>query len=63
MQSGHGDQKEVEKVLAFLSGTQALMAILLYGSGLRLMECHRLRVKDIDFEVQQIIVRRDTMKL
>jgi site-specific recombinase XerD len=50
-------QKEVEKVLAFLSGTQVIMVTLLYGSGLRLMECHRLRVKDIDFELRQIIVR------
>ena len=33
------------------------MVTLLYGSGLRLMECHRLRVKDIDFELRQIIVR------
>jgi len=44
-------------VPAFLSGTQAIMVTLLYGSGLRLMECHRLRVKDIDFELRQIIVR------
>ena len=50
-------QSEVEKILAFLSGTPAIMATLLYGSGLRLMECHRLRVKDIDFEQHQIIVR------
>ena len=50
-------QKEVEKVLAFLSVTQFIMGTLLYGSGLRLMECHRLRVKDIDFELRQIIVR------
>jgi integrase len=34
-----------------------LMTKLLYGSGLRLMECMRLRVKDIDFEQSQIIVR------
>ena len=33
------------------------MANLLYGAGLRLMECHRLRVKDIDFEYKQIVVR------
>ena len=48
---------EVERVLRLLSGTQALMATLLYGSGLRLMECHRLRVKDIDIEQRQIVVR------
>ena len=34
------------------------MAILLYGSGLRLLECARLRVKDIDFATHQILVRR-----
>ena len=50
-------RSEVEKILAFLSGTPAIMATLLYGSGLRLMKCHRLRVKDIDFEQHQIIVR------
>jgi integron integrase len=48
---------EVERILAFLSGSQAIMATLLYGSGLRLMECHRLRAKDIDIEQRQIIVR------
>ena len=48
---------EVERVLSFLTGTQAIMATLLYGSGLRLMECHRLRVKDIDIEQRQILVR------
>ncbi|MBW8036316.1 MAG: integron integrase [Planctomycetes bacterium] len=50
-------QSEVEKILAFLSDTPAMMATLLYGSGLRLMDCHRLRVKDIDFEQRQIVVR------
>ncbi|MCJ7738762.1 MAG: integron integrase [Anaerolineae bacterium] len=48
---------EVHKVIGFLSGTHQLMAKLLYGSGLRLMECLRLRVKDLDFSQQQIIVR------
>ena len=48
---------EVERILLFLSGTQEIMATLLYGSGLRLMECHRLRVKDIDIEQRQIVVR------
>jgi site-specific recombinase XerD len=41
---------EIERLLDELSGTTALMAGLLYGSGLRLMECIRLRVKDIDFD-------------
>lgn len=50
-------RKEVKAVLANLSGTNWLMTSLLYGSGLRLMECVRLRVKDIDFSYNQIIVR------
>ena len=41
---------EVTRLLGALEGTWALMARLLYGSGLRLMECVRLRVKDADFE-------------
>ncbi len=48
---------EVQQVLMHLTGTHQLMAKLLYGSGLRLMECVRLRVKDVDFAQQQIIVR------
>ena len=44
-------------VINQLSGDLRLMAQLLYGSGLRLMECLRLRVKDLDFEKHQIIVR------
>lgn len=50
-------RQEVDAVLEQLSGTFHLMANLLYGSGLRLMECVRLRVKDIDFGYKQIIVR------
>lgn len=48
---------EVQLVLAHLHGTFGLMARLLYGSGLRLMECVRLRVKDLDFERGSITVR------
>ena len=48
---------EVHKVFAHLHGTARLMAGLLYGSGLRLMECVRLRVKDIDFGYARITVR------
>ena len=48
---------EVRKMLAQLEGTHALMARLLYGSGMRLMECVRLRVKDVDFERGEILVR------
>ena len=48
---------EVQRVLAQMTGIHLLMARLLYGSGLRLMECLRLRVKDVDFELHQITVR------
>src|SRR5438477_6920745 len=48
---------EVHKVFAHLHGTARLMAGLLYGSGLRLMECVQLRVKDIDFGYARITVR------
>ena len=48
---------EAHQVLGAMSGTHQLMARLLYGSGLRLMECLRLRVKDIDFGHRQIMVR------
>jgi integron integrase len=50
-------KEEALIVIARLSGTQRLMAQLLYGGGLRLMECLRLRVKDLDFAQRQIIVR------
>ena len=50
-------QSEVRRVLAHLTGQHLLMARLLYGSGLRLLECLRLRVKDVDFELRQITVR------
>jgi integron integrase len=48
---------EVRRLLAAMRGTKWLMASLLYGAGLRLTECLKLRVKDIDFEYQQIVVR------
>ncbi len=48
---------QAQLVLAQLDGTIQLMAQLLYGSGLRLLECARLRVKDINFEYKQILVR------
>ena len=50
-------KEEVQRLLACLEGTTWLMAMLLYGAGLRLMECCRLRVKDIDFSRNQIVVR------
>ena len=48
---------EVKAVLSHLKDTEWLMASLLYGAGLRLMECLRLRVKDIDFGYHQVVVR------
>ena len=48
---------EIRKLFSHLHGTHRLMAGLLYGSGLRLMECVRLRVKDVDFGYGSIMVR------
>jgi len=50
-------QEEVRAVLKHMEGTPRLMALLLYGAGLRLMECARLRVKDVDLAANQMIVR------
>ena len=50
-------KEEIKEILDSLTGAPWLMAMLLYGSGLRLMECCRLRVKDIDFTKNQIVVR------
>ena len=50
-------RREVRDLLGRLRGTTWLMASLLYGSGLRLLECARLRVKDVDFERGEILVR------
>ena len=50
-------QDEVKALFLFIDVKYKLMAGLLYGSGLRLMECIRLRVKDIDFSYKQINVR------
>jgi integron integrase len=48
---------EVAAVLARMSGAPRLMAALLYGAGLRLLECARLRVRDVDLERRQLAVR------
>ena len=48
---------EVRAVLARLERVPRLMSLLLYGAGLRLLECARLRVKDVDFTSNQIVVR------
>ena len=50
-------KEEVQRMLNCITGTPWLMAMLLYGAGLRLMECCRLRIKDIDFSRNQIVVR------
>ena len=49
-------QAEVERLLACLRGVRGLAAGLLYGTGMRLLECLRLRVKDLDFHRGQIVV-------
>ena len=48
---------EVSAILGRLQGTSRLMASVMYGGGLRLLECCRLRVKDVDFARGEIIVR------
>ena len=48
---------EIRNLMSNMKGTNHLMAMLLYGSGLRLMECIRLRVMDIDFDNHLIVVR------
>jgi integron integrase len=48
---------EVRRVLTQLEGTHQLIALLLYGSGMRLIECLRLRVKDVEWELNQIVIR------
>jgi integron integrase len=50
-------REEVRSVLRRLTGVPRLMACLLYGSGLRVLECCRLRVQDVDFASNQIVVR------
>ena len=50
-------KEEVRRVLAAMTGTTQLMARLLYGTGMRLMECLRLRVKDVDFANNYIVIR------
>ena len=50
-------KEEVRQVLGHIHGVPKLMAMLLYGSGLRLMECCQLRVKDLDWAQNQVVVR------
>ncbi len=50
-------RSEVRDVLVRMNGVYGLMANMLYGTGMRLMECVRLRVKDVDFERGEILIR------
>jgi integron integrase len=50
-------REEVRTVLQHLDGVPRLMAFLLYGAGLRLLECCRLRIKDVDFGANRIVIR------
>jgi integron integrase len=52
-------REEVAAVLSLMDGTAQLVAKLLYGSGLRIMEAVRLKVKDIDYQLKQLTVRSD----
>ena len=49
--------QEASSIIKQLKGSYHLMGLLMYGCGLRVMECLRLRVKDIDFEMKEIVVR------
>lgn len=51
-------KREARKLLMQIHGVHWLVASLLYGSGLRLLECLRLRVKDVEFERRELIVRQ-----
>jgi len=51
------ERGEVKALLERMDGVQQLMASLLYGTGMRLMECVRLRVQDVDFNYHQIMIR------
>jgi hypothetical protein len=51
-------RNEVKKVLDHLTGTMRIIAVLLYGAGLRLQDCLEGRIKDIDFDRHQIVLRR-----
>jgi integrase len=50
--------EDVRRVLRVMTGMSRLVASLLYGAGLRLLECLEIRVKDLDFDRREITVRR-----
>jgi len=50
-------KREVFKIFSYMKGMHRLMAMILYGGGLRLSECVRLRIKDLDMERRVVIVR------
>jgi integrase len=50
-------KEEIKNVIDQMNGMPRLMAVILYGGGLRLMECCRLRIKDIDFARNEIVIR------
>jgi integron integrase len=49
--------QEIERIFSKMEGVYALIARLLYGTGMRLMECAQLRVKDVDFQRREITIR------
>ena len=51
-------REEVGKIFENIHGTMSMVLALLYGAGLRLQECLELRVKDLDFDRHEIVVRR-----
>lgn len=55
-------RNEVTRLLEKMEGTNWMMASLLYGTGMRLMDCVRLRVHDVDFEYRQIVIRNSKGK-
>lgn len=50
-------KEEVKRIIGRLQGVNKLAVQIMYGSGLRIMECLRLRIKDIDFDNRQIVIR------
>jgi len=51
------NRDEIQAILSRLTGTHWLIASLLYGTGMRIMECLRLRVQDVDFKRREILIR------